>query len=231
MKVMLINVELSCWNELRGKHTGERVRERGCFWLFLNDVGSAILLFFSSLKVCSKVHLPNMPSQSCVYSCQVVYCVNRLIKISAEMTLPVLTLPPPRLYLSSCPPSDFSPSDPHLLLWSKRKQTSTLSVRMQQKPFETQARMINADLIESMKRLLHLFSFWSSNINLEVTYLNYTKEDKFFFVHVCLQHWSFPQQQHHAKLSSAPCFSRKLSALQVFYPLLWNYITINMWRT
>lgn len=61
----------------------------------------------------------------CVYSYQVVYCVNRRIKISEEMALPALTPPPPRLYLSSCPPSDFSPSDPHLLLRSKRKQTST----------------------------------------------------------------------------------------------------------
>lgn len=61
-----------------------------------------------------------------VYSCQVAYCVNRRIKISEETALPALTLPPPRLYLSSCPPSDFSPSDPHLLLRDKRKQTGTL---------------------------------------------------------------------------------------------------------
>lgn len=66
-----------------------------------------------------------------VYSYQVVYCVNRRIKISEEMALPALTLPPPRLYLSSCPPSDFSPSDPHLLLWNKRKQTGTPRARSQ----------------------------------------------------------------------------------------------------
>lgn len=58
------------------------------------------------------------------HGCQVAHCVNRKIKISEEMALPALTLPPPQLYLSSCPPSDFSPSDPHLLLRSKRKQTS-----------------------------------------------------------------------------------------------------------
>lgn len=63
-----------------------------------------------------------------VYSCQVAYCVNRRIKISEETALPALTLPPPQLYLSSCPPSDFSPSDPHLLLWNKRKQTSATQI-------------------------------------------------------------------------------------------------------
>lgn len=77
------------------------------------------------LFVCS----PNDPRLSynalgwLVYSCQVAHCANRRIKISEETALPALTLPPPRLYLSSCPPSDFSPSDPHLLLWNKRKQT------------------------------------------------------------------------------------------------------------
>lgn len=79
------------------------------------------------LRVCSLKKAPafTLFLFMCVYSCQVVYCVNRQIKISEEMALPALTLPLPRLYLSSCPPSDFSPSDPHLLLWSKRKQTST----------------------------------------------------------------------------------------------------------
>lgn len=37
------------------------------------------------------------------------------------MALPTLTLPPPQLYLSSCPPYDFSPPDPRLLLCSKGK--------------------------------------------------------------------------------------------------------------
>lgn len=78
-----------------------------------------------SLFVCS----PNGPRiwpntvGRLVRRCQVAYCVNRGIEISEETALPALTLPPPRLYPSSCPPSDFSPSDPHLLLWNKRKQT------------------------------------------------------------------------------------------------------------
>lgn len=90
------------------------------FWR--RNEGNSFCLF-----VCS----PNGPRIShntfgwLVYSCQVAYCVNRRIKISEETALPGLTLPPPRLYLSSCPPSDFSPSDPHLLLWNKRKQTGT----------------------------------------------------------------------------------------------------------
>lgn len=90
---------------------------------FLNDPQSGSLFL---LQVCSlNMHAFTVFLFMCVYSCQVVYCVNRQIKISEEMALPALTLPPPRLYQSSCPPSDFSPSDPHLLLWTKRKQTST----------------------------------------------------------------------------------------------------------
>ena len=94
----------------------------------------------------------------CVYSCQVVYCVNRQIKISEEMALPALTLPPPRLYLSSCPPSDFSPSDPHLLLWSKRKQTSTTLraiLRMLQKFLEKQThfdRLLQSSVVMQTQR-------------------------------------------------------------------------------
>ncbi len=110
--------------ELWEEHTGTYYFCRhSCLWLFLYST----ILVFSSFFFYSlhNKHACAMFLFMCVYSCQVVYCVNRRIKISKEMALPVLTLPPPRLYLSSCPPSDFSPSDPHLLLWSKRKQTST----------------------------------------------------------------------------------------------------------
>lgn len=92
--------------------------------LWRHNGGNSFCLFAT---LCS----PNGPRIShdtfrgLVYSCQVAYCVNRRIKISEETALPALTLPPPRLYLSSCPPSDFSPCDPHLLLWNKRKQTGT----------------------------------------------------------------------------------------------------------
>lgn len=96
-------------------------------WLFMtfSIFNYSFFPAFSSKYISHNMHACAMFLFMCVYSCQVVYCVNRRIKISEEMALPALTLPPPRLYLSSCPPSDFSPSDPHLLLWSKRKQTST----------------------------------------------------------------------------------------------------------
>lgn len=115
MKVILINVRLTSLNgAVKGAHR----------------LAVAFSSFSYSFILNWKLILHNMPAWAmflftCVYSCQVVYCVNRQIKISEEMALPPLTLPPPRLYLSSCPPSDFSPSDPHLLLWSKRKQTGT----------------------------------------------------------------------------------------------------------
>lgn len=97
---------------------------RGICWNILFFAGMAVCdFFFIQLFLLCILH--NTFLFTCVYSYQVVYCVNRRIKISEEMALPALTLPPPRLYLSSCPPSDFSPSDPHLLLWCKRKQTST----------------------------------------------------------------------------------------------------------
>lgn len=96
-----------------------RHRRGFCMWCISNCYGflesiCSLFLFGYLRNVC--VCVPILYVYMCVYGCQVVYCVNRQIKISEEMALPVLTPPPPQLYLSSCPPSDFSPSDPYLLL-------------------------------------------------------------------------------------------------------------------